>query len=87
MQSQLIVMLTQNDITVGNAQEVFESCKDLPINFWGFKNVGISQSRAENSNLLKKADLCSRSNRWCAAICLSTARQRHQIYFPGQRIG
>jgi transposase len=45
------------------------------------------QSRAENFNLLKKADLCSRSNRWCAAICLSTARQRHQIYLPGQRIG
>lgn len=42
MQSQLIVMLTQNDVTVNNALEVFESCKDLPVRFWGFKNVGIS---------------------------------------------
>ncbi len=43
MQSQLIVMLTQNDVTVENADEVFDSCKDLPIRFWGFKNVGISK--------------------------------------------
>ncbi|WP_084612672.1 hypothetical protein [Pseudogulbenkiania sp. MAI-1] len=42
MQSQLIVMLTQNDITVKNASEIFDSCKDLPVNYWGFKNVGIS---------------------------------------------
>lgn len=44
MQPQLIVMLTQNDITVENALEVFDSCKDLPVEFWGFKNVGISPS-------------------------------------------
>lgn len=43
MQSQLIVMLTLNDVTVANAQDVFESCKDLPVRFWGFKNVGISE--------------------------------------------
>lgn len=44
MNSQLIVMLTQNDVTVSNAREVFESCKDLPVKFWGFKDVGISPS-------------------------------------------
>lgn len=44
MQPQLIVMLTQNDITVENSLEVFDSCKDLPVEFWGFKNVGISPS-------------------------------------------
>lgn len=44
MQPKLIVMLTQNDITVKDAREVFESCKDLPVDFWGFKNVGISPS-------------------------------------------
>ncbi|WP_192246509.1 hypothetical protein [Mesorhizobium silamurunense] len=44
MESQLIVMLTQNDITVEDADEVFDSCKDLPVRFWGFKNVGISKN-------------------------------------------
>jgi hypothetical protein len=39
--SKLIVMLTFNDETVKNAKEVFSSCKDLPVKFWGFKNVGL----------------------------------------------
>ena len=30
MKPELIIMLTNNDITVSNAMEVFESCKDLP---------------------------------------------------------
>ena len=30
-----------NDITVKNAEEVFESCKDLPAKKWGFKDVGL----------------------------------------------
>lgn len=34
-------MLTNNDITVSNAAEVFESCKDLPAKKWGFKDVGL----------------------------------------------
>lgn len=38
----LIVMLTRNDLTVSNAKEVFDSCKDLPVEFWGFKDNGIS---------------------------------------------
>lgn len=42
MHSQLIVMLTHNDVTVENALAVFDTCKDLPVNFWGFKDVGIS---------------------------------------------
>lgn len=41
MESKLIVMLTHNDKTVTNALEVFESCKDLPVDFWGFKDVGL----------------------------------------------
>lgn len=36
-------MLTHNDQTVVNAKEVFESCKDLPIDYWGFKDVGLPQ--------------------------------------------
>lgn len=30
MKPEIIIMLTNNDITVKNAEEVFESCKDLP---------------------------------------------------------
>jgi len=48
MQSRLIVMLTQNDITVENAREVFETCADLPVDFWGFKDVGISASETRS---------------------------------------
>jgi hypothetical protein len=28
-------MLTHNDVTVDNALDVFDSCKDLPVKFWG----------------------------------------------------
>ncbi len=38
---QLVVMLTYNDVTVRNAHEVFSSCRDLPVQNWGFKNVGL----------------------------------------------
>ncbi len=37
----LIVMLTHNDVTVKNAREVFESCKNSKADFWGFKEVGL----------------------------------------------
>jgi len=37
----LIVMLTNNDKTVENANEIFESCKDLEVKCWGFKDVGL----------------------------------------------
>ncbi|MGI6118230.1 MAG: hypothetical protein ACOYBC_07540 [Bilifractor sp.] len=38
---ELIVMLTHNDVTVKNAKEVFESCKNSKANCWGFKEVGL----------------------------------------------
>ncbi len=41
MQSKIIIMLTHNDQTVKDALQVFEQCKDLPIDFWGFKDVGL----------------------------------------------
>lgn len=34
---ELIVMLTYNDMTVENAYEVFEECKDTRANYFGFK--------------------------------------------------
>ncbi|MGX8709525.1 MAG: hypothetical protein ACQGTM_04685 [bacterium] len=37
----LVVMLTHKDVTVKDAYDVFESCKDLPVQHWGFKNVGL----------------------------------------------
>lgn len=43
MKPELIIMLTHNDVTVKNAAEVFESCKDLPAARWGFKDVGLSK--------------------------------------------
>lgn len=41
MTPELIIMLTNNDVTVTNAAEVFESGKDLPAKKWGFKDVGL----------------------------------------------
>lgn len=41
MNSKIIIMLTHNDKTVPNAYDVFETCKDLPVDFWGFKDVGV----------------------------------------------
>lgn len=37
----LIVMLTHNDVTVRNAKEIFEQCKDSKAKYWGFKEVGL----------------------------------------------
>ncbi len=45
MKSKIIVMLTHNDMTVKNALEVFESSKDLPVDFWGFKDVGLEKPK------------------------------------------
>ena len=39
---ELIVMLTHNDVTVINAKEIFEECKNSKAKFWGFKEVGLS---------------------------------------------
>lgn len=45
MNAQIIIMLTHNDQTVKNALEVFEENKDLPIQFWGFKDVGLEKEK------------------------------------------
>lgn len=41
MRTKLIVMLTYNDRTLSNARDIFESCADLDVEFWGFKDVGL----------------------------------------------
>lgn len=43
MKSEIIVMLTHQDQTVPDALEVFETTKDLPVQYWGFKDVGLEQ--------------------------------------------
>lgn len=39
---ELIVMLTHNDVTVANAPEIFEKCKDSDARLWGMKEEGLS---------------------------------------------
>lgn len=57
MESKIIVMLTRNDKTVKNALEVFEQCKDLPVDFWGFKDVGLSTPKMKELHFaMKKAE-------------------------------
>ena len=41
MRPEIIIMLTHHDVTVKNAAEIFEECNDLPVKYWGFKNVGL----------------------------------------------
>ena len=48
MQSNLIVMLTYNDRTVEDAEKLFGAMKDLPIKYWGFKDVGLQMDRMKN---------------------------------------
>jgi hypothetical protein len=56
MKSKLIVMLTYHDRTVENAAEVFAHCSDLPVEFWGFKDVGLPVPQmAEVIAMMKKA--------------------------------
>ena len=45
MKPELIVMLTNNDRTVENALDIFEECKSIPLNTWGFKDVGVSREK------------------------------------------
>lgn len=46
MKSRLVVMLTNHDVTVPNAQETFDSAKDLAqVKYWGFKNVGLPKDQ------------------------------------------
>ena len=46
MRPDIIIMLTHHDVTVPNAAEVFEACKDLEqVKLWGFKNVGLPKDQ------------------------------------------
>ena len=43
--TKLIVMLTYDDETVSKAREIFDTCKDLPVEYWGFKNIGLPKDQ------------------------------------------
>jgi hypothetical protein len=45
MRPEIIVMLTHHDRTVTDAIELFETTKDLPVVYWGFKDVGLSTDK------------------------------------------
>lgn len=45
MLEKIIIMLTHNDKTVPDAIEIFEENKDLPIQYWGFKDVGMEPAK------------------------------------------
>lgn len=55
MKPDLIIMLTNNDITVSNAAEVFAACKDLPAKHWGFKDIGLPKEDMIALNKAMKA--------------------------------
>ena len=56
MNSKIIIMLTHSDKTVANALSTFEDCKDLPVDFWGFKDVGLEKTKMkELLDAMKKA--------------------------------
>ena len=50
MAPKLILMFTQNDVTVANAIEAFEEIKDLPVDFFGFKEIGLPPKKMKLLN-------------------------------------
>ncbi len=50
MKPKLILMFTLNDVTVENAEDYFEQVKDLPVDYFGFKEVGLSQEKMASLN-------------------------------------
>jgi len=56
MKPELIVMLTYNDETVEDAVDVFNLIKDLPIKYFGFKDIGLGHKKMDSvNNIMKKA--------------------------------
>ncbi|MBC3193393.1 hypothetical protein H7X46_20230 [Pseudonocardia sp. C8] len=47
MTPNIIVMLTHHDVTVADARDRFRACADLPVQYWGFKDVGLERREME----------------------------------------
>ena len=45
MAPKLILMFTHNDVTVPDAQEYFEMVKDLDVDYYGFKEIGLPEKK------------------------------------------
>lgn len=45
MKPELIVMLTHRDETVRDAHRLFDELKDAPVQYWGFKDVGLPRDQ------------------------------------------
>ena len=50
MKPKLILMFTHNDVTVPDAIDYFEEVKDLPVDFFGFKEIGLKPEKMELLN-------------------------------------
>lgn len=50
MTPKLILMFTLNDVTVPDAIEYFKQVRDLPVDYFGFKEVGLSQDNMQKLN-------------------------------------
>ena len=48
MNPSLIVMLTHNDKSISNALDVFRECKDCSVEYWGFKDRGLTVNQMES---------------------------------------
>ena len=56
MRPEIIIMLTHHDVTVKDAAEVFEQCKDIEeVKYWGFKNVGLPKDQMKALTAAMKA--------------------------------
>lgn len=50
MKPKLILMFTHNDVTVPDAIEYFDRVKDLPVDFFGFKEIGLPLDKMKELN-------------------------------------
>jgi hypothetical protein len=50
MVPKLILMFTLNDMTVPDALDYFEQIKDLPVDFFGFKELGLPPQKMQELN-------------------------------------
>ena len=50
MKPKLIMMFTQNDVTVPDAQEYFDQVKDLDVDYFGFKEIGLAPEKMKKLN-------------------------------------
>ena len=50
MKPKLILMFTHNDMTVPDALDYFEMVKDLEVDYFGFKEIGLSPQKMEKLN-------------------------------------